>query len=55
MSRKPKISARSLEFYSKAQVNKVIKFFIIWLQIGKAREIENTSLLPSFSVTISSG
>ena len=31
------------------------KLFIIWLQIGKAREIEQTSTLPSLSVTISSG
>ena len=37
-----KISAGSLEFYSKARENKVIKLFIIWLQIGKAREIEGT-------------
>ena len=52
---KAKMSARSLEFYSKAQANKVIKLFIIWLQIGKAHEIERTSMLPSFFVTISSG
>ena len=32
-----------MEFYSKARANKVIKFFIIWLQIGKAHEIERTS------------
>ena len=38
-----KILARGLEFYSKAQANKVIKMFIIWLLIGKAREIERTS------------
>lgn len=43
-----KISARSLEFYSEARANKVIKLFIIWLQIGKA-EIERTS---TFSVAI---
>ena len=45
------ISARNLEFYSKARANKVSKLFIIWLQIGKAREIETTltSTLPSFS------
>ena len=41
--RKAKNSARSLEFYSKAQANKVIKLFIIWLQIGKAHEIKRTS------------
>ena len=52
---KSKISARSQEVYSKAQANKVIKLFIIWLQIGKVREIEKTSKLPLFSVTISSG
>ena len=37
------------------KVIKVIKLFIIWLQIGKAREIEGTSTLPSFPVPISSG
>ena len=52
---KAKTSALSLESYSKAEANKVIKLFIIWLQIGKAREIERTSTLPLFSVTISSG
>ena len=42
-------SARSLKIYSKAQANKVIKLFIVWLQKGKAREIERTSTLSSFS------
>ena len=49
------ISARSLKFYSKALANKVIKFIIIWLQIGKAGEVKGTSTLPLFSVTFSSG
>ena len=44
-----------ISFHSKAQANKVIKLFIIWLHIGKAHEIERTSALPSLFVTISSG
>ena len=46
---KARILARSLEFYSKVQANKVIKLFIIWLEIRKVRKIERTSTLPSFS------
>ena len=55
MVHESKNSARSLKFFSKARANKVVKLFIICLQIGKAREIERTSTLPIFSVTISSG
>ena len=51
---KSKMFASSLEFYSKTRANKVIRLFIIWLQIGKAREIERTSTLLSLPVTISS-
>ena len=42
---KSKISVQSLELYSKARANKVIKLLIIWLQIaiGKTREIDGTS------------
>ena len=41
---KEKISAQSLKFYSIAQANKVITLFIIWLEIGKVREVEKTSV-----------
>ena len=40
---KAKILAQSLEFFSKAWANEVIKLFIIWLPIGQVHKIERTT------------